>query len=91
MLQSQVSAYINGKSSCSKVMKLDTFELTCSCLVTLGDQPGLKREIGHKPIRGLCQRLKGKVLVSNLHKSPERMCVNESYYWQANRDDSVVT
>ncbi|KAL3802193.1 hypothetical protein HJC23_001737 [Cyclotella cryptica] len=25
-----------------------------------GDQPGLKREIGHKPIRGLCQRLKGK-------------------------------
>jgi DNA-directed RNA polymerase III subunit RPC1 len=22
--------------------------------------PGLKKEIGHKPIRGLCQRLKGK-------------------------------
>ncbi len=25
-----------------------------------GDIPGLKKEIGHKPIRGLCQRLKGK-------------------------------
>jgi len=25
-----------------------------------GDMPGLKKEIGHKPIRGLCQRLKGK-------------------------------
>lgn len=28
-----------------------------------GDQPGLKREIGHKPIRGLCQRLKGNIAV----------------------------
>ena len=25
-----------------------------------GDMPGLKKEMGHKPIRGLCQRLKGK-------------------------------
>ena len=25
-----------------------------------GDMPGLKKEIGHKSIRGLCQRLKGK-------------------------------
>jgi hypothetical protein len=33
---------------------------SCMCPLTLGDQPGLKREIGHKPIRGLCQRLKGK-------------------------------
>ena len=27
----------------------------------IGDQPGINREIGHKPIRGLCQRLKGEI------------------------------
>lgn len=31
------------------------------CVVSFSlHQPGLKKEIGHKPIRGLCQRLKGK-------------------------------
>eukprot|EP00956_Cyclotella_meneghiniana_P004281 scaffold5251_cov75-Cyclotella_meneghiniana.AAC.3 len=48
VLQSQVSAYINDA------------ENNMYARFNIGDQPGLKREIGHKPIRGLCQRLKGK-------------------------------
>jgi DNA-directed RNA polymerase III subunit RPC1 len=43
-----------------------------------GDQPGLKREIGHKPIRGLCQRLKGNIAVF-LRNIAKPLCLNTMY------------
>ena len=64
--------------------------LTILSQCPIGDQPGLKREIGHKPIRGLCQRLKGKVYLFRVRPlTANASQINMST--QANRDDFVVT
>ena len=65
--------------------------------INTGDQPGLKREIGHKPIRGLCQRLKGEIFQLHFQDSKNN-CLSTKHTGipqhlptQANKVGFVVT